>query len=264
MQARRATILVVEDDELVCDLLRELLTREGYTVECAPDGAAGLARVAAGGIDLVLLDVMLPGVNGIELCRQLRASEPAVYLPIIMLTAVRGEAERHAGFEAGADDYVTKPFDTTDLLDRVRVWVRTRERLEANHERLLAQQARLRELEQQALRERLAQDQAVLAMARTASHELRQPLTYLLGALELWEAGRCSPATHPTLQRELQEAAKDLAARVELLSRVVRYEPAEVSGYCMIDLERAQEPAAEPPGEPPGEPGAAGVGGPGT
>lgn len=259
MRSKQATILVVEDDALVCDVLQELLTREGYAVECVPDGAAGLMRVAAGGIDLVLLDVMLPGVNGIELCRQLRASEPAVYLPIIMLTAVAGERERHAGFEAGADDYVTKPFDATDLLDRVRVWVRTRERLEENHERLLAQQARLRELEQRALRERLAQDEAVLAMARTASHELRQPLTYLLGALELWEAGRCSPATYPTLQRELQEAANDLAARVESLSRVVRYETAEVSGYCMIDLERAQEPASGPEAG-----GAAGAGGPGA
>jgi DNA-binding response OmpR family regulator len=243
MQGERPTVLVVEDDAIICEIVQELLQIEGYAVECASEGQAGLERLRAGSVDLVLLDVMLPGVDGLELCRRMRAAEGDVYLPVIMLTASSGEAQRHAGFEAGADDYVTKPFDTAELVDRVRVWVRTRQRLKAVHERSLAQQARLRELEQQALREQLAQDQAVLAMARTASHELSQPLTELLGILELWASGRYSPDSIPELREELAAAADDLAMRAELLGRVVRYETTEYAGFRVLDLQRAQEPS---------------------
>src|SRR5205814_32813 len=94
------------------------------------------------GVDLVLLDLMLPEIDGLELCRQVRARPAdAVYLPIVILTALAGEAERRTGFAAGADDYVTKPFDAADLLDRVAVWVRTRTRLQAAHARAQAEQA---------------------------------------------------------------------------------------------------------------------------
>ncbi len=253
MDTEQATILIVEDDPRVRDILRDLLASENYAVETAADGAAGLERLWAGGVDLVLLDLMLPGINGLELCRVMREREGdgdnEVFLPIIMLTALSSQAQRHVGFEAGADDYVTKPFDATELLDRVRVWLRARQRFAAEHARRMTQQARLQELERRALQERIAQDQAVIAMARTASHELRQPLTYIIGALELWGAGRYSPVTNPSLREELHGAATDLAARVDTLSRVVRYEVAEVSGYRMLDLERAQDP--DPPTPPP-------------
>ena len=102
---------------MLCDLLREA----GYAAEHAAGGEAGAARIEAGQIDLVLLDLMLPDVDGLELCRRARAVENDVYLPIIMLTAL-SDKQRHAGLLAGADDYVAKPFDTSDLLDRVQVW----------------------------------------------------------------------------------------------------------------------------------------------
>ena len=121
MQLERPTVLLVEDDPIICEVVRELLDLQGYTVEWATDGAAGLERLAAGDVDLVLLDLMLPDVDGLELCRLVRATEDDIHLPVIMLTAAAGEGRRHAGFEAGADDYLTKPFEAAELIDRVRV-----------------------------------------------------------------------------------------------------------------------------------------------
>jgi DNA-binding response OmpR family regulator len=240
MEPALPVLLVVEDDADTREVLLMLLEETGYRLESAPDGASGLARIEAGGIDLVLLDRMLPEIDGLELCRRVRARTDDPYLPILMLTALSDDQERHAGFAAGADDYVTKPFNADDLLDRVQVWIRTRQRLKEARARLLAQQEQLRELEQRALRERLSQDEAVIAMARTLSHELSQPLTVLIGHLELWAAGAYGPADRAKLLAELQEAAGELSARLEKLSRVVRYETTEQAGHRLIDLGRAQ------------------------
>jgi PAS domain S-box-containing protein len=148
--SERPRILVVEDDHATAVVIRDLLESEGYNVGTAPDGATGLAHVEADGVDLVLLDLMLPDLNGFELCRHVRAHETGVYLPIIMLTAMTAERDRHAGFAAGADDYVTKPFEVHDLLDRVHVWLRTRQRLKQQQE-ALARQASLLDLASDAI-----------------------------------------------------------------------------------------------------------------
>jgi CheY-like chemotaxis protein len=100
------------------------IQRMGYRVEVAADGPAGLARLAEGDIALVLLDVMMPGLDGRQVCRAVRAREGVSYVPIIMLTGLGGDAARHAGFDAGADDYLTKPYQLTELRDRVAVWLR--------------------------------------------------------------------------------------------------------------------------------------------
>src|SRR5712692_4575922 len=125
------TVLVVEDDFLIADLICTLLESAGYSARHAGDGAEALSLVEAGGIELVLLDLMLPGINGFEVCRRVRARPEPVYLPIIMLTALQSPMDRAAGFAAGADDYLTKPFDADALLERLAVWVRTRRRLQA-------------------------------------------------------------------------------------------------------------------------------------
>src|SRR5207248_10749279 len=94
--------------------------------------------------DLVLLDLMLPTLSGLEVCRRVRMAPSAVHLPIIMITGLGGDAPRSAGFAAGADDYVVKPFSAEDLLSRVEVWARARRRLLAAHaERLQLQAERL-------------------------------------------------------------------------------------------------------------------------
>ena len=117
-------ILVVDDAEAILDAVIDALSAEGFDVQGASDGKAALEAAEAEPFDLVILDLMLPGLSGTEICRRLRA-ESAV--PIIMLTARDSEADRVLGLEIGADDYITKPFSEVELLSRVRAILRRRE-----------------------------------------------------------------------------------------------------------------------------------------
>ena len=114
-------VLVVEDEESFSDALSYMLRREGYETEVAEDGRAALAAFDRTGADLVLLDLMLPGLSGTEVCRSLRASSS---VPIIMLTARDSEVDKVVGLELGADDYVTKPFSHRELVARIRAVLR--------------------------------------------------------------------------------------------------------------------------------------------
>ena len=114
-------ILVVEDEKSFSDPLAFLLGKEGYEVEVAADGNEAIAKFDKGGADLILLDLMLPGISGTEVCRQIRATSN---VPIIMLTAKDDEVDKVVGLELGADDYVTKPYSSRELLARVRAVLR--------------------------------------------------------------------------------------------------------------------------------------------
>jgi two-component system response regulator MprA len=115
-------ILVVDDDRAVRDALRRALTLGGYEVQVAEGGEAGLAQVAAGQPDAMVLDVMMPDLSGIEVCRHLRRSGDRI--PILMLTARDAISDRVEGLDAGADDYLVKPFDLDELKARVRALLR--------------------------------------------------------------------------------------------------------------------------------------------
>ena len=121
-------ILVVEDEDSFSDPLSYLLRREGYDVAVADDGPAALEEFDRNGADLVLLDLMLPGIPGTEVCRQLRARGN---VPVIMLTAKDSEIDKVVGLELGADDYVTKPYSSRELVARVRAVLRRRGDVEA-------------------------------------------------------------------------------------------------------------------------------------
>jgi len=109
-------ILVIDDDPGLTSLLAEYLQARGLEVITAPDGEQGLATLRAGGVDLVILDVMLPGKDGFEICREIRADSR---VPVIMLTARGDEFDRIVGLELGADDYLPKPFNPRELLARI-------------------------------------------------------------------------------------------------------------------------------------------------
>ena len=117
-------ILVVEDEPALADAVGYALRGDGHEVEAVEDGESALAATSERPFDLLVLDLMLPGVSGIEVCRRLR-NESAI--PILMLTARDAEVDRVVGLEAGADDYVTKPFSMNELLARVRAILRRRE-----------------------------------------------------------------------------------------------------------------------------------------
>src|ERR1035441_7692665 len=114
---RPGRIMVVDDDATLADVVGRYLVRDGHQVECCGDGFEALRRIAGEPPDLVVLDLMLPGIDGLEICRRLRAQWP---IPVVMLTALGEETDRVVGFETGADDYVTKPFSPRELALRVR------------------------------------------------------------------------------------------------------------------------------------------------
>jgi two-component system response regulator MprA len=121
-------ILVVDDDVAITHALRRALSFEGYTVTVANDGEEGLRAVRDQAPDLVVLDVLMPGVDGLEFCRRLRGGDDT---PVLMLTARAEIADRVRGLDAGADDYLVKPFATDELLARVRALLRRREHRDA-------------------------------------------------------------------------------------------------------------------------------------
>ncbi|WP_308491533.1 response regulator transcription factor [Microbacterium terrisoli] len=114
-------VLIVEDEPDLADPLAYLLRREGFDVDIAEDGPTALEKFHAAGADIVLLDLMLPGMPGTEVCRQIRTTSA---VPVIMLTAKDSEVDIVVGLELGADDYVTKPYSTRELLARIRAVLR--------------------------------------------------------------------------------------------------------------------------------------------
>lgn len=120
-------ILVIDDEPKIVSFVRRGLAHEGYDVEAAYDGEEGLARARDNPPDVIILDVMLPGLDGLEVCRRLRAGSD---VPILMLTAKDAVPDRVAGLDSGADDYLVKPFAFAELLARVRALLRRRQPME--------------------------------------------------------------------------------------------------------------------------------------
>ena len=124
-------ILVAEDDRDIAELISHYLTKAGWTSHIAPSGDQALSYVRRNAVDAVILDLMLPGMNGLEVCQALRGDKGTAAVPIIILTARGEEADRIRGLELGADDYVAKPFSPNELVARVRAVTRRSKRSEA-------------------------------------------------------------------------------------------------------------------------------------
>jgi DNA-binding response OmpR family regulator len=114
------TVLVADDDLDIRELVAFKLAQAGYEVRSAPDGVAALDAARAGGVDLVVLDLMMPGLSGLDVCAELRREPATAELPVIMLTARAQDQDVATGFAAGADDYVVKPFSPRELVSRVQ------------------------------------------------------------------------------------------------------------------------------------------------
>ena len=123
-------VLVIEDDHDIADLVALHLRDEGYDVEVQRNGSDGLAAALSGQHELIILDLMLPGIDGLSICRRLRGEER--YIPILMLTAKSSELDRVLGLEMGADDYLTKPFSIRELVARVKALFRRAEAMGTN------------------------------------------------------------------------------------------------------------------------------------
>ena len=117
-------VLVIDDEKDLLELVRYNLEKEGYKVRTAEDGEAGLKAIERELPDIVIVDLMLPGIDGLDVCRRLRAEQRTAQTPIIMLTAKSAETDRVVGLEMGADDYVTKPFSPRELTARIKAVLR--------------------------------------------------------------------------------------------------------------------------------------------
>jgi len=124
-------ILVIEDERDILDLVRHYLEKEGFRTRTVADGLAGLTAARQERPDLIVLDLMLPGMDGLELCKKLRADPATAITPVIMLTAKADETDRIVGLELGADDYLTKPFSPKELVARVKALLRRVEQRDA-------------------------------------------------------------------------------------------------------------------------------------
>ena len=139
--AEASIILIVDDNPLGREALGELLHQQGYTLAFAADGPEALKQAAALAPDLILLDVMMPGMDGFEVCRRLRADANLAEVPVVMVTALDDKAMRLRGLEAGADDFITKPYDRAELRARVKTTTRLNRYRRLLNERAALQQA---------------------------------------------------------------------------------------------------------------------------
>ncbi|MER8188315.1 response regulator transcription factor [Kitasatospora sp. NPDC094015] len=226
-------VLVVDDDPTVAEVVSGYLHRAGYLVDRASDGFQALARATEHRPDLVVLDLMLPGLDGLEVCRRLRATEAGADLPVVMLTARGEEADRIAGLELGADDYVTKPFSPRELVLRVQSVLRRARAAAPAAEQLSAGDLRL---DQQARRAYRSDRELALTLREfdLLAFLVRHP-GKAFGREELmqrvwgWEFGDQSTVTVHV--RRLREKIEDDPAAPVLISTVwgvgYRFDPAK-------------------------------------
>lgn len=221
-------VLVVDDHALNRQLMEELLEPCGHRVIAAATGSEALAVIATDHPDLVLLDINLPDLDGFEVCRRLRADPETASLPVILVTALSHRSHRLEGIAAGANDYLTKPIDRTDLVLRVRNALA----LHRLHDELAERYRQLRHLEQ--LRDGLVQ---------MIVHDLRSPLMGIMAYLQLIREDLAGPrdlSEVNTLLSEAQEVASTMAAMVTDVLDVSRLEAAALPlNHRVVDLSRA-------------------------
>ena len=192
---RTGRVLVVDDNPANRLLLRELLEPGGYEVVEVADGAAALEMVITQPPDVVLLDVQMPGLDGFEVCRRLKANEATVAIPVVFVTALDARSDRIAGVRAGADDFLTKPVDRVELVLRVGNAI-------AGHSLYLAAHAQYRQLQDlEAMRD---------ALVHLLVHDLRSPLAGVMIGLELVQMrlGTADPKTAGILTQALQSTRR--------------------------------------------------------
>lgn len=191
------SVLIVDDNPGNLQVLGKTLKKESYNIEFALDGKSALDWLEEKKFDLILLDVMMPDMNGFEVCTRIRKDENLKDLPVIFLTAQTDKESMLKGFELGAQDYVTKPFDTPELLARVRTHLELRkskkELAELNRELEAKVRERTRQLRETndelkiANRKLTGLDQAKTGFLQLISHEIRTPLNGILGPIQLLE-----------------------------------------------------------------------------
>ena len=188
MNTSRANILIVDDTPANLRLLIGILTAQGYGVRPAPDGTLAIASARAEPPDLILLDIMMPGLSGYEVCEQLKADERTRDIPVIFVSALDDVVDKVKGFEVGGVDYITKPIQVKEVLARIETHLKLmelRKELQTVNDELVSSNAELQ-----------ARNEELDAFAHTVAHDLRTPLNLIAGYAELLADG------HNTISEE--------------------------------------------------------------
>ena len=211
-----ATVLVVDDEPQNLEVLQGFLKLEGFRVFTAQDGETALLNLPTSQPDLVLLDVRLPGVDGFEVCRRIKNNPATAFVPVVIVTALQGTQERLRGVAAGADEFLSKPYDHTELITRVKALLRAKR----YHDEVRAANTQL----EQRVNERTAELERALAELRgldhlksqfitNVSHELRTPLQHVKGYVDLLAEGAMGNLT--SKQTEGLNLAQEAVERLE-------------------------------------------------
>lgn len=215
-------VLIVDDHAPNRLLIRDLLEAQGHTVHEASDGPSALVAAEGAPPDVVLLDVQMPGMDGFEVCRRLKSSPATAGVPVLLVTALSAREDRLTGISAGANDFVTKPIDSTDLMLRVRNAIRMRQL----HVRVELQYRELRELER--LRDELV---------HMVAHDLRSPLAAVHAILEMLQMDESlSPGEHAEFLADARRLTNRVADMISDLLDVSRLE----AGRMPVDARRLE------------------------
>jgi signal transduction histidine kinase len=213
-----ATILVVDDDARNVRLVESMLKPSGYTILQAYDGREALRRVETERPDLILLDVMMPELSGFELCTLLRARHETRLLPILMVTALNALEDKVRGLELGADDFLTKPINRTELLAKVRSILRVK--------RLQDQVEEQRRKLEAANRELLLTQRFKESMTQMVVHDLKNPLAGIMGNIQLMQMQheRMAAPRREELQQRSLDSARQMARMIQNILEVAKLE----------------------------------------
>ncbi|MDM8561666.1 response regulator [Candidatus Parabeggiatoa sp. HSG14] len=226
------TLLVIDDNIGNVKVLLKLLDDAGFKVLVAKDGLGGFKKIEYTSPDLILLDVIMPGMNGFEVCQQLKSQEKTRDIPVIFMTALVDTADKIKGFKLGAADYITKPFQHEEVLARINTHLSIRKLQQKLQTRNRQLQTQTRELEQR--------NMELDAFAHTVAHDLKNPLSAVVG-LSCVLKNNCSPNTPPDTKsikrlQLVEQAGQQAMNTVEsllLLAGVSRQAPAAL---CLLDM----------------------------
>jgi signal transduction histidine kinase len=239
-----ATVLVVDDEPFNLDVIQHFLQAEGLRVALADDGETALQAVRAQPPDLILLDVMMPGLDGFEVCRRLKEEPATAFIPVVILTALKGDQERVRGAQAGADEFLSKPFDHVELVTRVKALVRSKR----YHDQILAHNAMLEQRVAErttelkyALEELRRLDRLKNEFIANVSHELRTPMLHVKGYLDLVADGAMGQLTSKQVEglalvqdaiTRLNYIVDDIVDFSSLNAEPLAFEPLYLSDIC--------------------------------